>query len=251
VRLRTRDQSYAQVLQQRYAAFLQPSAPPEAIELDIHLAPPPDGAADQDLQVSRDSGRWRARRGDFELDWDPATRRGSTCHSANPYSIDSALRVLHTFLLARQGGFLLHAASAVRDGSAFLLAGLSGAGKTTIAGLAPPDVTLLSDEVSCVRPQAGAYWAFGTPFAGELARAGANVAAPVAALYLLAQGPQTRVEPVTPAQAARALLRNILFFAADAELVRLVFQSACEFLRQVPVFQLEFAPTLAVWEVIR
>jgi len=68
---------------------------------------------------------------------------------------------------------------------------------------------------------------------------------------LLAQGPQTRLEPVTPAQAARALLRHILFFAADAELVRLVFQSACEFLRQVPVFQLEFAPTPAVWEVIR
>ena len=129
-------------------------------------ATPPSFNPRRRPRLSSSTSTWRRpRRGDFELDWDPATRRGSTRHSANPYSIDSALRVLHTFLLA--------------------------------------------------------------------------------------QGPQTRLEPVTPAQAARALLRNILFFAADAELVRLVFQSACEFLRQVPVFQLEFAPTPAVWEVIR
>ena len=75
---------------------------------------------------------------------------GSIRQSANPYSIDSVLRIVHTLLLARAGRFSLHASSAVRNGRAFLFAGVSGAGKTTIARLAPPDAMLLTDEISYV-----------------------------------------------------------------------------------------------------
>jgi len=53
--------------------------------------------------------------------------------------------MLHSLILARDGGFLVHAASAVRNGRAFLFAGVSGAGKTTIWRLAPPDVALLQN----------------------------------------------------------------------------------------------------------
>ena len=63
------------------------------------------------------------------------------------------LRIVHTLVLARQGGFLLHSASAIRNGKAFLFAGVSEAGKTTISRLAPPDATLLTDEISYVRKE--------------------------------------------------------------------------------------------------
>jgi hypothetical protein len=179
----------------------------------------------------------------------------------------------------------VHAASAIRNGRAFLFAGVSGAGKTTISRSAPPDVVLLTDEISYVRqvrsqesevrsqnkdrqnttlnsktrtssliPEtwnlAPAYEAFGTPFAGELARIGENLRAPVAALYLLAQGEGNRFEAVSQAEAARALLQNILFFAQDEELVRLVSQSAFDFVSRVPVCRLIFAPEPRVWELI-
>jgi hypothetical protein len=45
-------------------------------------------------------------------------------------------------------------------------------------------------------------------------------------------------------------MRNILFFAHDEDLVRLVFQSACDFVATVPVFQLSFYPDQRVWELI-
>jgi hypothetical protein len=93
--------------------------------------------------------------------------------------------------------------------------------------------------------------AFGTPFAGELARLGEKLCAPVAALYLLTQGPENRLEPISESEAARALLRNILFFAQDAELVRLVFQSALDFVSRVPVRRLVFTPDARVWDLIR
>ena len=250
VRVRTQDPAFARLLEERYAGFLNPGCPAEAFDFEIDLAPSGRIAPEEDVRVSYQSGRWRMVRGDFEAEWDPGLRRGWARHSANPYSIDSVLRILHSLLLARQGGFLVHAASGVRKGRAYLFSGLSGAGKTTIARLAPPEVTLLTDEISYVRPQAEGYWAFGTPFAGELAQAGANVSAPIAALFLLAQGAPTRLEPVGAAEATQALLRNILFFASDSELVRLVFESACEFVRRVPVYRLVFVPEPQVWEMI-
>ena len=165
--------------------------------------------------------------------------------SANPYSVDCVLRILHSLTLAREGGFLLHAASAVRNGKAFLFSGVSGAGKTTIARLAPTDVTLLTDEISYVRWQSGGYIACGTPFAGELARVGENCSAPLAALYFLAKGPENRIDPVSSADAVGLLLRNILFFAEDPDLVKQLFRSVFEFVERVPVQRLTFFPMRA------
>jgi hypothetical protein len=166
------------------------------------------------------------------------------------YAIDCVLRIVHSLILARQGGFLVHAASAIRGGKAFLFSGLSGAGKTTISRLAPPDATLLTDEISYVRREGKRYMAYGTPFAGELARVGENCSAPLSALFLLEKGLQNCIEPVGPSEAMRRLLRNILFFADDPELVKLVFQSACEFASLVPIRRLVFVPDQRVWEII-
>jgi hypothetical protein len=190
-------------------------------------------------------------RGDFHAEWDPSAARGVIRQTANPYSIDAVLRIVHTLLLAREGGFLVHAASAVRNGRAFLFAGVSGAGKTTISRLAPPDVSVLTDEISYVTRQEDKYVAFGTPFAGELARVGVNLRAPIAALYLLAQGNENKIEAVDAASAIRALMESILFFANDTELVNAVFQSACDFVSRVPVHRLTFMPDARVWELIR
>ena len=189
----------------------QPPAPARQARqacLDIDLIPPRVITEDEDISVRLESGRWIITRGDFRAEWDPRTRHGWVRQSANPYSIDGVLRILHSLFLAREGGFLVHAASAVRNGRAFLFAGVSGAGKTTLSRLAPPDAEVLTDEISYVRPCESGYEAFGTPFAGELARIGANLRAPLAALYLLVQGPENRIEPVDPAEAARAVLRN-------------------------------------------
>ncbi|MGO8792329.1 MAG: hypothetical protein ACLQVL_33785 [Terriglobia bacterium] len=320
---------------------------------------------DADLSVRRESGRWVMERGDFRAEWDPECRRGWVRQTANPYSIDGVLRVLHSLILAREGGFLVHAASAVRSGRAFVFAGVSGTGKTTISRLAPADVTLLTDEISYIRhsrdtgfgtrdtgvrsPESGvrsrkpevrseesgakaesqisnlrsqiahpqspitncefrtpnsesripnpelripnpesltrnsesripngdsrvphpvslapcaehlipgtrhlapAFSAFGTPFAGELARIGQKVQAPLATLFLLQQGPENRIEPVSDGQAVRELMRHVLFFAHDQELVGMIFQTVCDFVRRVPVRRLVFTKDASVWELI-
>jgi hypothetical protein len=276
IALRTQDLAFRQLLEDRYAGFIKSSIQPQ-FEFDIDLLdndlldndlrdndlrandlranalfePAETTRADQDVHVRLQNSQWLLQRGDFHAQWDSRAGRGRIRQSRNPYAIDSVLRIVHTLILAKQGGFLVHAASTIRGGRAFLFAGVSGAGKTTISRLAPSDATLLTDEISYVRLQGNGYWACGTPFAGELARVGENLSAPLHTLFLLEQGLENRIETVAAPEAIRLLLRNILFFAEDAELVSLVFQSACEFVERVPVRRLIFVPDERVWEMIR
>jgi len=250
IRLNTIDSDFLEMLENRYAGFLSAEANAE-FDLDVDLVEPAFPTRDTEVSVTHRSGRWLIERGDFRAEWEPARRSGRIRQTANPYSIDSVLRIVHTLVLARQGGFLLHSASAVRNGKAFLFSGVSGAGKTTISRLAPPDATLLTDEISYVRKQGDGYVAYGTPFTGELAKLGENTSAPVAALYLLAQGAENRIDPIAEADAGRELLANMLFFAEDQEMVHWAFQAACDFVDRVPVRRLTFVPNARVWEMIR
>jgi hypothetical protein len=250
VRVTTTDPAFVAMLQNRYTGYVVDSDHVE-IEFDIDLAPPVGTDPEADVEVTHHAGQWSLVRGDFRAEWSPASHRGWIRQTANPYSIDAVLRIVHTLVLARQGGFLMHSASAIRNGKAFLFSGVSGAGKTTISRLAPPDATLLTDEISYVRKQGDGYAAFGTPFTGELAKVGENVSAPIATLYLLAKGPENRIDPIPPGEAARSILANMLFFAEDEELVQRTFHSAFEFVSHVPVSRLTFFPDSRVWELIR
>jgi hypothetical protein len=250
IALRTHDPSFRRLIENRYAGFLGTS-PSSHLEFDIDLCEQSESTADDELEVKIEEGEWLLKRGDFRARWNSDTGHGQILQSCSPYAIDCVLRIVHGLILARQGGFLLHAASAIRGGKAFLFSGVSGAGKTTISRLAPPDATLLTDEISYVRREGNRYLACGTPFAGELARVGENCSAPLSALFLLEKGLQNRIEPISATEAIQRLLRNILFFADDPELVKLVFQSACEFASLVPIHRLVFVPDQRVWDIIR
>jgi hypothetical protein len=249
IALETSDAEFVSILHRRYGDYMKSDIPAD-FTFRVELIPPGAFNPDDDAKVWFDNGEWHLERGDFRATWSQQNRNGLIRQTPNPYSIDSVLRITHTLLLARTGGFLLHASSAVRNGKAFVFSGLSEAGKTTIARLAPPDVALLTDEASYIRRLDDQYLAYGTPFAGEMGEPGKNISAPIAAVYLLKKAPENRIDRVEPAVAVRRLLRNILFFAHDDELVRLVFDSAFAFVEAVPVYELSFLPDQRVWELI-
>jgi hypothetical protein len=252
--LQPSDPDFCELLEQRYANFINPRAS-SRYRFDIQLDPV-GRLSDEDAKVVRQGALWSFRRGDFQAQWDARAGRGWIRQCPNPYAIDTVLRITHSLVLAEQGGFLVHSASAIRGDSAFLFAGVSGVGKTTMARLAPPDAIVLSDEISYVRkigsgPDQSEYRAYGTPFAGELARSGANASAPLCRLFLLEQGPDNRIEPVPQPDAARALMRHILFFAQEKKLVARVFDSVVDFVSRVEVSRLVFTPDARAWELIR
>jgi len=250
VRFRTADPEFCSLLAGRYSSFLRPDSAPE-MEFEMVSAAPGRTAAEQDLEVSCEEGRWLLGRGDFQAAFDLRSRRGRLTCVPNPYSVDALLRIVHSLLLAPAGGMLLHASGGVRGGRGFLFSGVSGAGKTTMARLAPGDVQLLTDEISYLRRADDGFRVFGTPFAGELGTPGENVCAPLAAIYLIEHGSANRLTPVRETEAVRRLMRNTLFFASEPRLVADVFATVCELVRRVPVFRLEFLPDARVWEMIQ
>ena len=250
VLLRTADRALGKIIGERFANFV--TSRPSATPFEMTLRPDLEGAPKRrTIRGKRLGAGWQFGRCDFHAEWSSETGRGVIRQEAGSgYPADAFLRIFHSLLLPSQRGFLLHSATLVRNGSAFAFCGVSGAGKTTMCRLAPPEVTLLSDEISYIRPAGDGYRAFGTPFASDLGRIGENVSAPLKALYLLAKGPQNKSEPMSRREAAASLLHNAMVFTDDAEISRLVFEAALDLVMRVPVYRLTFVPTPEVWETI-
>jgi hypothetical protein len=250
IQFQTSDPDFRKAIEERYTGFLNRSAVP-ACRFEIQLTSNVP-MADEEVNVFKSGSTWCLQRGDFRAEWDLGRRSGWIRQSANPYSIDSVLRITHSLLLAMEGGFQIHASSAIRNSKAFLFAGISGAGKSTTVKLAPPDVLVLTDEISYVRRRAGnTYRAYGTPFAGELARPGANASAPVQRICFLKQSLHNRLRPVRRSEAVRALMRHVLFFAQDGQIVEQVLDSVVNFVSHVEVLEMEFTPDHRAWELVR
>ncbi len=165
------------------------------------------------------------------------------------YALDSLIRVLLSVLLLPRHGFLLHAATVVRAGRAYVFTGRSGAGKSTVASLSPPG-SVLTDEISLVRFSDGAWHAYGTPFWGEFRADGSNRRVPLAGIYSLVQAPEDRVEPLAAREALRALLPNVLFFSSDQQQTDQLLSVLTSAAEQIPFYRLYFRRDAGFWEVI-
>ena len=95
-------------------------------------------------------------------------------------------------VLARKSGFLVHACGAVVEGKAFVFAGHSGDGKTTLSRiLAREGIELLSDERVAIRKVGGTFMAYGTPWPGE-GNIVSSAAYPLGGMCLLRTGDRHR-----------------------------------------------------------
>lgn len=148
-----------------------------------------------------------------------------------------------------QGGLPLHAAGVIHRGSLYLFAGVSGAGKSTAAGLSAQlgDTVLDDDQVLIERPPDGPYraraWGYGTQGAG----------APLKAVFFLFQSEDERLERLSKAAAARLLFARSLDIMGNAlmddDYQKALFLAA-QVARVVPGYELHFRKTPAFWKLI-
>jgi hypothetical protein len=205
----------------------------------------------QDLQEDGHSGQPAT---DFSYVLDDASLLldsfGAEFHGVrHEYALDSLLRILLTMVLLPQRGFLLHAATVVRDGRAYVFAGRSGAGKSTVASLSPSG-TVLTDEISLLRFTDDCWHAYGTPFWGEFRAAGQNQHYPIAGIYSLVQAKEHRIEPMSTKEILRALLPCVLFFSSKPDANEVLLRLLLEAVRQIPCFRLHFRREAGFWQVI-
>lgn len=244
------DAAILDLVGERYAGFL--AAGGSAWRLRVEADPVPVSALGGEVVVKRggDPTSFSVERGDFVGAVDLRRRRAAvTLSEVNEFSLDSFLRVAYSLALLEIGGLVVHASSVVRGDCAYLFPGRSGSGKSTVARLSAP-LTLLTDELSIVRVAAGRARCYGTPFWGEVARAGVDRLAPLHGVYFLRQAARHAADRVTPRQALRRLLPNVLFFAREPELTGRVLALAGDLVDAVPCFDLSFRLDAGFWEVI-
>jgi hypothetical protein len=235
LRLQMSDAQLFGVTSERYAAFTDAAAQPITIALNDEA--PAEGAL-ADFGYEFEGAALSAFSSEIRFDG-----------VKNQYALDSLLRVFLSWKLLEHQGFLLHAATVVRDGKAFIFTGRSGAGKSTVASLSP-EGTVLTDEISLLRRENGIWRAYGTPFWGEFKAAGSNSSAPVAGIFRLLQAAENRVQLLRPMELLRALLPNVLFFSAEAkancQLLEILSQAATE----IAGYNLSFRKNATFWEVL-
>lgn len=120
------------------------------------------------------------------------------------YPLDQILLMNH---MACRGGIIVHSAGFSLDSAGLVFAGMSGAGKSTMARIIAanaPEAKPLSDDRIVLRMMEGRWRAYGTPWPGE-AGAAARGWAELRALFFLARDSAHRVEPLSPAQALKRL----------------------------------------------
>ncbi len=159
--------------------------------------------------------------------------------------LENFLRILLAHRVLGAGGLLLHSAGLVVDGRAFLFAGHSNVGKTTLARKAAAvGVRVLSDDINLVLPQGDGFCAHAVPFTGEFGRraeSGAK-AVPLAAIVLLEQGPRLTVSGIEAAQAVAGLFAGCPFVNSDALETPRLLESLARLVESVPVARLSVAP---------
>jgi hypothetical protein len=219
----------------RYAAFTNAAEHPITIALNKET--PPENAL-ADFGYEFEGAALRAFSTDIRFDG-----------VKNQYALDSLLRVLLSWKLLEHQGFLLHAATVIRNGKAYIFTGRSGAGKSTVATLSPQG-SVLTDEISLLRRENGVWRAYGTPFWGEFKAAGSNSSAPVAGIFRLLQASENRVVALRPMAILRTLLPNVLFFSAEAEANRRLLEILGQAATEIDGYNLSFRNNSTFWEVL-
>lgn len=157
----------------------------------------------------------------------------------SPNSLEAAVRIAVASALPRVGAVILHASGIERGGRAQLFAGVSGAGKSTIAALLP-DRTI-SEELVIARAIDGRAEAIVTPFIGsDDVPHGARFE--LAAIHFLVQAPEHRRRRLERVEALPRLLRHVVSFATEPAQIAEVLDVAVAILDATGAYELRFAP---------
>ena len=188
------------------------------------------------------------------VDRNPFRVQMQTCQSDEWFSaaFENVFRIVACYRLFGEGALVMHSA-AFNDGArGFLFCGRSGAGKTTICGLADElELEILSDELNAIRPAGGSFELLAMPFAGEFGGAPRrHPPYPVTGLLGLSQGSAPSVSLCSKAEAVSRIVASCPYVNADPWLVDRLTSRAEELVECLPLRVLTFAKDTRFWSVL-
>ncbi len=156
----------------------------------------------------------------------------------------------------RRAGYdacLVHSAGVIVDGRGYLFVGASEAGKTTVARLSQ-DRIVVNDEMNVIEFGPEGPRLVGTPFNGHF-RDKQPGEAPLAAILLLAHGPEHTLETVGSGEAASTIAGQVappvgLEDIAGTQTRLDMLDVGARLVRSAPVRRLNFRPDAGFWPLL-
>ncbi len=162
----------------------------------------------------------------------------------HPYPLEYPLEELLFMNLLSQGrGVLLHACAVSDNGRGYVFPGSSGAGKSTMAHLwkARDGISILSDDRVIVRERDGRFWAFGTPWHGDVKLCSPE-AVPISSIFHLRHGRDNNAKRLEGPKAVTSLFARSFPTYWYPEGMAFTLDFLGRMSREVPCYDLEFLP---------
>jgi hypothetical protein len=158
-------------------------------------------------------------------------------------AVENFLRIASAYRVLDNKGVLVHSAGIVLAGLAYLFAGQSGAGKTTLTRKAhEASAGILSDDINIALPaENGDFRVYPVPFAGDFGQTPDLLSPggyPLGGLLFLEQGQAARLEPLSSAAAVARLVAASPFVNTDPYRAPDLLEVAANLVRRVPVRKL-------------
>jgi hypothetical protein len=199
--------------------------------------------------------------GEYTAVFDMKTRSGLITLAGEPRAeiALNCIRQICARVIIEEGGLVLHAACVVRNASAFVFVGKSGAGKSTVCSLSP-HCQIATDDTTVVRRRDGKFVAWGMPAcppSGGAGRPGTGSFKPpadsgpfeITAIFKLVKDKTVRLVPMSGATATAGILA-LPFFSSEAETVGKMLELVRDLTDCVPCYELHFRKDPSFWKCI-
>ena len=258
------DAALAAALAARYGPYADGGDPREDAALCVRFAreavdyfiEPPRSAEFNPIWLACDGSRLRYVGHQLAGWFATKARRGELLLTRGTF--EPELRALENFIrcavawcAAERGGALVHAASVVRNGKAYLFYGESGAGKSTLSAVNTRG-NVVSDDLSLVLPRpGGGLDLVGSPFRGTYEEGEPVLGRfPLAAGFRIVKDVKAEVRAAPRAIAFGQLVGNLTFVAEAFRERPDLFASIEAAFSGVPLLHLHFKKDDSYWDAI-
>lgn len=140
--------------------------------------------------------------------------------NSRPYVLSSIMRIIYTLKATYSNGLIIHSASFIKDGEAYLFPAKSGTGKSTLTRITSQtdrSISILSDEISYISYERGKVIAYSTPFWGNTKIKGTYLKAPLKKIYFLKQSSKDYKRRLSFKDSIKQMMENVLYATMDFE----------------------------------
>jgi len=253
----------AGLVRSRFQALLcRDDARPD-VQVDVHHIPDPagfmrrpPGPTEYRVAVVHEASRISVAGIGFTANVDraPLQAQMQTCLNDEWFlgAFENLFRVVACYRLFGDGGLVMHSAAFTDGVRGFLFCGRSGAGKTTLCGLADElDLSIFSDELNAVTSSNGALELRAMPFAGDFGGTPKpHPPYPLTGLLGLRHGSAPLLSRCSKAEAVSRIVASCPYVNVDPLLVDALTSRVAKLVDRIPFRILSFAKDGRFWSLL-